>query len=136
MTAGTDVELAASLATAAGELLLDLRASGIDPDKLGDEADLRSNELLLEGLAPTGRPTPSCPRRGGRHRTVDASRVWIIDPLDGTREFSESRRTDWAVHVGLWAGALPRRVALPARGWPARRPRRRCRRPAARRDSR
>jgi 3'(2'), 5'-bisphosphate nucleotidase len=35
-------------------------------------------------------------------RRLDARRVWIVDPLDGTREFSEPPREDWAVHVALW----------------------------------
>ena len=60
-----------------------------------------------------------CPRRASTTRCgLSASRVWIVDPLDGTREFGEPGRTDWAVHVALWergelmAGA----VALPAQG--------------------
>ena len=70
----------------------------------------------------TGRTTACCPRRRSRapptRPRLDASRVWIIDPLDGTREFSEPPRDDWAVHVALWqdgdlvAGA----VAQPALG--------------------
>lgn len=47
-----------------------------------------------------------------------SERVWIVDPLDGTREFSELGRDDWAVHVALWeAGELVAgAVALPAQG--------------------
>ncbi len=65
------------------------------------------------------RPTRCCPRRGCDDQArLAADRVWIVDPLDGTREFGEPGRTDWAVHVALWqrgtltAGA----VALPAQG--------------------
>ena len=63
--------------------------------------------------------TRCCPRRAPTTRSgCAAERVWIVDPLDGTREFSELGRDDWAVHVALWqsgelvAGA----VALPAQG--------------------
>ena len=68
---------------------------------------------------PHGRTTPCCPRRAPTLAVrLDADRVWIIDPLDGTREFGEVPRVDWAVHVALWvegrlvAGA----VALPGLG--------------------
>ena len=115
----TDVELAASLAAAAGELLVELRASGIDPDKLGDEGDLRANDLLLERLA-AERPADAVlsEERADDPARLDADRLWIIDPLDGTREFTELPRTDWAVHVGLWVeGDLAvGAVALPAQG--------------------
>ena len=65
------------------------------------------------GCAPT---TPCCPRRASRTRAGSRSdRVWIIDPLDGTREYGEPGRHDWAVHVALWAdGALRRRRRQPA----------------------
>jgi 3'(2'), 5'-bisphosphate nucleotidase len=52
-------------------------------------------------------------------RRHDAPRVWIVDPLDGTREFTEAGRTDWAVHVALWErgrGIVAGAVALPAQG--------------------
>jgi 3'(2'), 5'-bisphosphate nucleotidase len=45
--------------------------------------------------------------------------VWIVDPLDGTNEFCDEGRTDWAVHVALWergSGLTAGAVALPARG--------------------
>ena len=55
---------------------------------------------------------------------LSARRVWIVDPLDGTREFGEPGRTDWAVHVALWERSGPSgpgdltagAVALPAQG--------------------
>ncbi|WP_131766336.1 3'(2'),5'-bisphosphate nucleotidase CysQ [Candidatus Protofrankia californiensis] len=117
----SDSALAARLATDAGALLLRVRAElgFADPAALRDAGDARSQVLLAQALA--------------RHRPRDAvlseeavddparlaaRRVWIIDPLDGTREFSEQGRSDWAVHVALWqdgeltAGA----VALPAQG--------------------
>jgi 3'(2'), 5'-bisphosphate nucleotidase len=114
-----DVELAAALAGRAGDLLLELRASGIAADKLGDEADRRSNELLLDGLA-AERPDDAVLSEESTDSParLSAERVWIIDPLDGTREYTEPPRTDWAVHVALWeAGELVAgAVALPAQG--------------------
>ena len=68
------------------------------------------------GCGPT---TPCCPRRASRiPRRFGGDRVWIIDPLDGTREFGEPGRVDWAVHVALWAGgpSSPAPVSLPALG--------------------
>jgi 3'(2'), 5'-bisphosphate nucleotidase len=112
-----DDALARDLAFAAGERLLKLRVSGQTADELRKAGDLGSQDFLAAELT--------------RHRPDDAvlseeavddparltaDRVWIIDPLDGTREFGEEGRVDWAVHVALWergeltAGA----VALPA----------------------
>src|SRR6185295_18043873 len=84
-----------------------------------DEGDLRANDLLLERLA-AERPADAVlsEESADDPARLDAERVWIIDPLDGTREFTELPRTDWAVHVGLWvAGDLAvGAVALPAQG--------------------
>lgn len=117
-----DHELAAALAGEAGRLLLTVRAETgfADGRALKDAGDLRSHEFLMAELARL-RPGDSVLSEEGADTLVDpvrlsADRVWIIDPLDGTREFSEEGRTDWAVHVALWergrlaAGA----VALPA----------------------
>ncbi|TWP46994.1 3'(2'),5'-bisphosphate nucleotidase CysQ [Lentzea tibetensis] len=110
----TDGALATRLATEAGRLLMKVRGSGDGP--AGDQAAQvflaaqlnahRADDAVLSEEAPDD------PRR------LAAERVWIIDPLDGTREFAERGRVDWAVHVALWqrgvltAGA----VALPALG--------------------
>jgi 3'(2'), 5'-bisphosphate nucleotidase len=117
----SDAQLARLMAASAGELLLSVRdaATELEHTELGAEGDRRSQSHLAACLA--------------RHRPEDAvlseeaaddvsrltaERVWIIDPLDGTREFGEIPRTDWAVHVALWergelaAGA----VARPALG--------------------
>lgn len=97
-----DGDLAARLAHEAGELLLDLRARGeFEGRALGDEGDRRANVLLMKALK-EARPddgilseeTRDTPERLGK------SRVWIVDPVDGTREYGEGR-PDWAVHVGL-----------------------------------
>ncbi|MGW7521045.1 3'(2'),5'-bisphosphate nucleotidase CysQ [Streptomyces sp. NPDC054796] len=115
-----DEKLAAELAAEAGRVLLDLRAKqGFgDPKKLKAAGDREAHEYLMRSLA-AHRPDDAVLSEEGVDdaRRLDAPRVWIVDPLDGTREFSEEGRTDWAVHVALWelgeltAGA----VAMPAR---------------------
>lgn len=115
----TDHELAALLATEAGRLLLDVRAEFADAAAQDRKAagDKRSHDFLMAALA-AERPGDAVLSEEGVDDPVrlSAQRVWIVDPLDGTREFSELDRTDWAVHVALWesgelvAGA----VALPA----------------------
>ena len=114
-----DDRLAAELAEQAGKLLLDLRAGGGDPAGLRKAGDRLSHEFLVAGLAARrpGDAVLSAEGRDDRARLA-AERVWIVDPLDGTREFGEPGRTDWAVHVALWErGALTAgAVALPAQG--------------------
>lgn len=117
----SDHDLAAELATQAGKLLLDVRvelaeASGAERKAAGDK---RSHDYLMEALA-AARPDDAVLSEEGADDPIRlrSQRVWIVDPLDGTREFSELDRDDWAVHVALWedgeliAGA----VALPAQG--------------------
>jgi 3'(2'), 5'-bisphosphate nucleotidase len=114
-----DDRLARDLATEAGRRLLELRSAGGDPDSLRKAGDRRSHEFLAGELARL-RPGDAVLSEEGRDdpARLSASRVWIVDPLDGTREFGDAGRTDWAVHVALWelgeltAGA----VALPAQG--------------------
>ena len=116
-----DAELARHLAMEAGRLLLDVRreTATASEEARGDEGDRRSQAFLAEELgwwrpddAVLSEESIDDPRR------LLSRRVWIIDPLDGTDEFSELGRDDWAVHVALWeegrlaAGA----VALPAQG--------------------
>jgi 3'(2'), 5'-bisphosphate nucleotidase len=117
----SDARLAAALAEAAGELLLRLRReSGLTGGELGARGDRESNALLLHKLAEQ-RPgdavlseeSTDSPAR------LSADRVWIIDPLDGTREYGMPGRTDWAVHVALWrrgAEISDAAVAQPALG--------------------
>lgn len=118
-----DHELAARLATRAGDLLLDVRADYADAPAAERKAagDKQSHDFLMAELAAL-RPGDSvlseeatADQRSDPAR-LSAERVWIIDPLDGTREFSELGRDDWAVHVALWsAGELVAgAVALPA----------------------
>jgi 3'(2'), 5'-bisphosphate nucleotidase len=114
----SDEILAADLARAAGELLLTLRHSGLFTGRpLGAVGDGIANELLVRGLAAL------CPEDGllseesvAAPSRLEHSRVWIVDPLDGTREYSEGRE-DWAVHVALCIDGTPgpSAVAIPAR---------------------
>jgi 3'(2'), 5'-bisphosphate nucleotidase len=112
-----DGRLARDLALQAGSLLRALRADGDDPDGLRKAGDRSSHEFLASELARL-RPGDAVLSEEGKDdpARLTADRVWIVDPLDGTREFGEPGRTDWAVHVALWergeltAGA----VALPA----------------------
>jgi 3'(2'), 5'-bisphosphate nucleotidase len=122
-----DHALARELAAEAGRRLLKLRAggSGDEPDLLRKAGDRSSHEFLAAELA-RRRPGDVVLSEEGADNParLAATRVWIVDPLDGTREFGEPGRTDWAVHVALWerneageggdltAGA----VALPAQG--------------------
>lgn len=116
-----DHELAGRLATEAGELLLGVRIEFADAESADRKAagDKRSHDFLMAALA-EHRPGDAVLSEEGADDKVrlNSERVWIVDPLDGTREFSELGREDWAVHVALWergelvAGA----VALPAQG--------------------
>jgi 3'(2'), 5'-bisphosphate nucleotidase len=116
-----DHRLAADLATGAGRLLLEVRSElgGAPAGALRAAGDRRSHEWLVSELA-TRRPQDAVLSEEGADDAarLSAERVWIIDPLDGTREFSEPGRSDWAVHVALWqAGRLVAgAVALPAQG--------------------
>ncbi|HUB57646.1 MAG TPA: 3'(2'),5'-bisphosphate nucleotidase CysQ [Mycobacterium sp.] len=117
----TDHEVAARLATEAGRLLLAVRDELADAGEAERKAagDKRSHDYLMDALA-RERPDDAVLSEEGADNPIRLSseRVWIVDPLDGTREFSELGRKDWAVHVALWqsgelvAGA----VALPAQG--------------------
>ncbi|SNC61678.1 3'(2'),5'-bisphosphate nucleotidase [Kytococcus aerolatus] len=115
-----DIQMARELATGAGEVLLQVRQSwkGSDPKELKNLGDRGAQEWLAAELARRvpGDAVLSEEAEDGRAR-LTADRVWIIDPLDGTREFSEPPRDDWAVHVALWeqgdltAGAVARPAA-------------------------
>ncbi len=112
-----DDRLAADLAAEAGRRLLALRAAGGGPDDLRAAGDRSSHEFLAAELARQRPGDAVLSEEGADDRArLSASRVWIVDPLDGTREFGEPGRTDWAVHVALWQrGALTAgAVALPA----------------------
>jgi 3'(2'), 5'-bisphosphate nucleotidase len=115
----SDDRLAAELAEQAGRLLLGLRAdSGLTGRDLGKRGDADSNALLLRELA-AARPADAVlsEESADSPARLSAERVWIIDPLDGTREYGLPGRADWAVHVALWeagAGITAAAVAQPA----------------------
>ncbi|MDV3481045.1 3'(2'),5'-bisphosphate nucleotidase CysQ [Sphingobium yanoikuyae] len=115
----TDADLAAHLADTAGRLLLEVRASGLFSAKaLGKAGDQTANQFLVHALreqrAEDGLLSEEMACDGAR---LQHSRVWIVDPVDGTREYGEER-ADWAVHVGLAINGVPTigAVALPGHG--------------------
>ncbi len=115
----SDDRFARDLAASAGERLLAIRAQATGDDERRRAGDLGSQEYIAAELARL-RPDDAVlsEEAADDKARLNADRVWIIDPLDGTREFGEDGRVDWAVHVALWergeltAGA----VALPAQG--------------------
>ncbi|HKF34507.1 MAG TPA: 3'(2'),5'-bisphosphate nucleotidase CysQ [Jatrophihabitantaceae bacterium] len=115
----TDARLAARLAVGAGELLLELRATpGLTGKELGARGDAESNAYLLRELA-AARPDDAVlsEESADSPARLASRRVWIVDPLDGTREFAMAGRSDWAVHVALWEagrGIAAAAVAQPA----------------------
>ncbi len=111
-----DTELAAHLAQVAGKLLLDVRASGLLADKaLGKAGDQTANQFLCHAIR-AQRPDDGLlsEEEKDNPERLSKSRVWIIDPVDGTREYGEAR-ADWAVHIALAIDGKPiiGAVALP-----------------------
>jgi 3'(2'), 5'-bisphosphate nucleotidase len=108
-----DHELATRVAREAGRLLVRRRSEGASKA----DGDRESNELILARLA-AARPDDAVLSEESKDDPVrlERERVWIVDPLDGTREFGEAGRTDWAVHVALVLNGTPHAcaVALPA----------------------
>jgi 3'(2'), 5'-bisphosphate nucleotidase len=119
LTSAADDELAAKLAHAAGDLLLSLRSSTLfEGRELGRVGDALSQVFLANALG-FHRPKDGVlsEEQADDSARLDLERVWVIDPLDGTREYGESRE-DWAVHVCLAIHGTPgpSAVAVPARG--------------------
>ncbi len=115
-----DVAVAVRAAAAAADALLALRADGaLTGRPLGDAGDAAAQRAISAVLA-ADRPGDAVlsEEAADDARRLSADRVWIVDPLDGTREYGEAGRSDWAVHVALWAdGELSSSaVALPALG--------------------
>ncbi len=126
MASRQDHQLARRLATAAGRQLVELRQrmtdDGADAQAIKDAGDLLSHRFLVEALA-AERPDDAVLSEeadeadsASLRQRLAAERTWIIDPLDGTREFGEVPRVDWAVHVALVSDGQPiaGAVALPA----------------------
>ena len=119
MASDDDHHLARDLAVVAGHRLVDLRARGGTPDELRKAGDRMAHEFLAAELARLRADDVVLSEEGADDPArLSADRVWIVDPLDGTREFGEESRTDWAVHVALWeraqGGLSAGAVALPA----------------------
>lgn len=111
-----DAELAAHLAEAAGRILLDVRASGLlSLQALGEAGDATANQFLVHALR-EHRPEDGLLSEEEKDNPdrLAKNRVWIVDPVDGTREYGEER-ADWAVHVALAINGVPSvgAVALP-----------------------
>jgi 3'(2'), 5'-bisphosphate nucleotidase len=112
----SDAELAAHLAACAGRLLIEVRASGMFEGKaLGKAGDQVANQFLVHALG-AARPDDGLLSEESKDtdERLAKSRVWIVDPVDGTREYGEER-ADWAVHVGLAVDGVAEigAVALP-----------------------
>lgn len=121
ITTETDAALAARLATEAGHVLLQVREEltgrGAAPWQIMDTGDMASQRFLAKALH-DARPNDAILSEEAAEdpRRATATRVWIIDPLDGTNEFGEHGRSDWAVHIALWEGGelVAASVSLPA----------------------
>ena len=119
----TDQQLASRVATEAGVMLVDLReelvTEGIHYWDLKDEGDVAGHRYIMSALT-AARPDDVIlsEEAADNRRRLNAERVWIIDPIDGTNEFAEHPRHDWAIHIALWeAGELTAAsVALPTLG--------------------
>lgn len=122
MTPPSEHDDAARIATLAGQTLMALRAraerDNLDAQTLRSSADRGSHDVIAQALV---RAYPDDPILSEEAKDdgarISSRRVWIVDPLDGTREFGEFGRTDWAVHVALVVDEVPvaGAVALPAR---------------------
>jgi len=115
----TDAELAAHLAEVAGKLLIEVRRSGVLSLKaLGKAGDATANQFLVHALREQ-RPDDGLLSEESKDtdERLGKARVWIVDPVDGTREYGEER-ADWAVHVALAVNGEPAigAVALPGLG--------------------
>ncbi|MEI4279663.1 inositol monophosphatase family protein [Klenkia terrae] len=116
-----DVQLAAAAARAAADVLLPLRGGQLRDGALGDAGDAAAQRAIAALLA-EHRPGDAVLSEEATDtaQRLGADRVWIVDPLDGTKEYRAGDRHDWAVHVALWeraAGDLTvGAVGLPALG--------------------
>ena len=116
MTGMSDAALAAHLAEVAGRILVEVRESGVFSAKaLGKAGDQTANQFLCHALREVrGEDGLLSEEEKDNEDRLAQSRVWIVDPVDGTREYGEAR-ADWAVHVGLAIDGAPviGAVALP-----------------------
>lgn len=116
---GDDAALARRVAQIAGDLLVALQVSQLFEGKaLGRAGDRTANAFIMEALA-NARPDDAIlsEEEAADGARLAKSRVWIVDPLDGTREFGE-RRTDWAVHIALAIDGIATVGAVALPGFP------------------
>jgi len=119
----TDQQLASRVATEAGAMLVELRdelvSEGIHYWDLKDEGDVAGHRYIMSALT-AARPDDVIlsEEAADNRKRLSAERVWIVDPIDGTNEFAEHPRHDWAIHIALWeSGELTAAsVALPTLG--------------------
>jgi 3'(2'), 5'-bisphosphate nucleotidase len=116
-----DHVLARAVAVEVGRLLVEVREAGATsfPEWLRAEGDRRSHDLAVAMLTEARPDDAVLSEEGLDHPArLGADRLWVVDPLDGTREFGERGRRDWAVHIALVEGGVPTAgaVALPAEG--------------------
>ena len=106
---------AALLAEMAGRALVELRADPPALRDIGAAGDRMSHQLLVRELNRLY-PDDDVRSEEGLEHVAGEGRLWIVDPLDGTREFRQPGRSDWAVHVAMAVGgvAVVGAVALPA----------------------
>lgn len=119
MTELHDGELAAQMAVAAGKILIEVRDSSLVTGKaLGKTGDMTANAFLMGAIAQMRPDDGVLSEESADDKSrLEKSRVWVIDPVDGTREYGDAR-TDWAVHVGLAIDGVAEigAVALPGLG--------------------
>ena len=114
-----DHALAYELATSAGALLVELRTAGLEGSELKDAGDREAHLHLMSELARRAPGDAVLSEEGASDPVrLTRRRVWIVDPVDGTREYSEPPRDDWAVHVALCIDGVATvgAVAMPGRG--------------------
>src|SRR5690349_15178295 len=114
-----DAAAAAEVAELAGRRLLEVRTTGRSGVALKDAGDAAAHTVIVESLQRRFPADAILSEEGADDRArLTNRRVWIVDPLDGTREFSEPDRVDWAVHIALVVDGELRvgAVALPGRG--------------------
>ena len=115
-----DAKLARRIANVAGEILISMRRSGLFEGKpMGKVGDEVANAFIIQALKQQ-RPDDGIlsEEEKDNPERLKKSRVWVVDPLDGTREYGEDPRTDWAVHIALAIDGKPAIGAVALPGFP------------------
>ncbi len=114
-----DARLTYLLAQGTGDILKGVRTVGVLRGRnLGDAGDDLAQNWIARVLE-QHRPDDGVlsEEAADNAERLGKDRVWIIDPLDGTKEFATGRQ-DWAVHISLVENGVPTHaaVALPDLG--------------------